>query len=112
MILRAPICHPSYSWVQTSASAPQLQRSPEASHYRCHRAGVRTIEGIRYQGSVGSQSLALTFSWLITHSAIWMSKLEAAAMARSADAKLYKVLHLVANLTRSETAALLRTKNH
>jgi len=41
-----------------------------------------------------------------------VSKLEAAAKASSADAKLYKVLQLVATLTRSETAALLRTKNH
>jgi hypothetical protein len=31
------------------------------------------IDGIRYQGSVGSQSLALTFSWLTLHSAISMS---------------------------------------
>jgi len=41
-----------------------------------------------------------------------VSKLEAAAKASSADSKLYKVLQLVATLTRSETAALLRTKNH
>jgi len=41
-----------------------------------------------------------------------VSKLEAASKASSADAKLYKVLQLVATLTRSETAALLRTKNH
>ncbi len=39
-------------------------------------------------------------------------KLEAAAKASSANTKLYKVLQLVATLTRSESAALLRTKNH
>jgi hypothetical protein len=45
---------------------------PEASS----TSGVNRNEdpiGIRYQGSVGSQSLALTFSWLTLHSAISMS---------------------------------------
>src|SRR5260370_4185904 len=46
---------------------------PGASHHRCHRASVRAIEEIRYVGSVGSLSLALTFSWLRLHSAISMS---------------------------------------
>lgn len=50
-----------------------LQKSPEASRHRCHRAGVRAIEGVRYQDSIWSLSLALTFSWLTLHSAISMS---------------------------------------
>jgi hypothetical protein len=40
-----------------------------------------------------------------------VQKLEAAAKASSADTKHYKVLQLVATLTRSESAALLRAKN-
>jgi len=41
-----------------------------------------------------------------------VQKLEADANASSGDVKLYKVLQLVATLSRSEAAALLRTKTH